>query len=115
MIKIKRVYEASSKEDGVVYLVDRLWPRGIKKENLKMETWLKEAAPSDVLRRWFHTEPTRWDDFCLRYHAELETKPSAWAPILEAARKGTVTLLYSARDTQHNNALALKEFIESKL
>jgi uncharacterized protein YeaO (DUF488 family) len=115
MIKVKRVYEAGSKEDGVIYLVDRLWPRGISKEKLKLDGWLKEAAPSDSLRRWYHHEPERWEDFCARYYAELETKSSALAPILDAAQKGTVTLLYSARDTQYNNAIALKNYIEAML
>jgi uncharacterized protein YeaO (DUF488 family) len=115
MIKVRRVYEAAIKEEGMVYLVDRLWPRGIKKEKLKIDGWLKEAAPSDSLRSWYHHEPERWNDFCERYYAELETKHSVLVPLLEAAQKGVVTLLYSARDTQYNNAIALKNYIDVKL
>lgn len=115
MIKVKRVYDPPSKEDGKRYLVDRLWPRGIKKEALQLEGWLKEVAPSDELRQWFGHDPAKWEAFQRRYFAELEAKPEVWRPLLEAARTGTITLLFSARDEQHNNAVALKAFLEQFL
>lgn len=115
MIKIKRAYDKQEPGDGVRYLVDRLWPRGVKKAELKIDGWLKDVAPSPELRKWFAHDPQKWPEFRRRYLAELDRKPDAWAPILEAARRGAVTLLYSAHDPEHNNAVALKEYIESKL
>jgi len=115
MLKVKRVYEAVERSDGTRFLVERLWPRGMKKEDLKMEAWLKEAAPSNDLRRWFGHDPPKWIDFQKRYRAELAGNPNAWKPILEAAKQGNVTLLYSARDMDHNNALVLKAFLEKRL
>ena len=115
MIQVKRVYEPASRLDGARYLVDRLWPRGLKKETLALEGWLKELAPSDKLRKWFNHDPAKWGEFQRRYFAELESKAEAWRPLLEAARQGTVTLLYSASDEAHNNALALKDYLEAKL
>lgn len=115
MLKIKRAYEDAQRGDGIRFLVDRLWPRGIKKEELQMNAWLKDVAPSPELRRWFGHDPARWQEFQQRYRAELETNPEAWEPILEAARQGEVTLLYSARDTEHNSALLLKSFLEERL
>ncbi len=95
--------------------MDRLWPRGVKKEQLCLDGWLKEVAPSDELRHWFGHDPAKWEVFEERYFAELEAKPEAWRPLLEAARQGTVTLLFGARDEEHNNAVALKSFPEEKL
>jgi uncharacterized protein YeaO (DUF488 family) len=114
MIKLKRVYEEEAPDDGVRYLIERLWPRGIKKESLHIDGWLKDAGPSTELRKWFSHDPAKWEEFRRRYFAELDRAPETWAPILEAARKGTVTLLYSSHDTEHNNAVALKEYIEHK-
>ena len=114
-IKTKRVYEKPGRDDGVRYLVDRLWPRGVKKEDLNLDAWLKEAAPSDALRRWFNHDPKRWDAFRRRYYSELDAKPEAARPILESARAGAVTLLFSARDETYNNAIALKEYLIGKL
>jgi uncharacterized protein YeaO (DUF488 family) len=111
MIAIKRVYESVQKTDGKRFLVERLWPRGMRKSELVMDGWLKEAAPSTELRQWFHHEPEKWDEFQARYTKELESHPEHWAPILEAARHGKVTLLYSAHDTEHNNALVLEHFV----
>jgi uncharacterized protein YeaO (DUF488 family) len=110
-IKIKRVYEKQAADDGRRFLVDRLWPRGIKKEALQVEAWLKDAAPSDRLRKEFHHEPEKWDDFKQAYFAELEANPEAWQPLLEAAQAGPVTLLYAAKDEQYNNAAALREYL----
>ena len=96
-------------------LVDRLWPRGVRKEKLELAGWLKEVAPGDALRKWFKHDPARWSEFQRRYAAELESNPQAWQPTLEAARKGNVTLLFAAKDAEHNNAVALKAFLERKL
>jgi uncharacterized protein YeaO (DUF488 family) len=112
MLKIKRVYEAADSSDGKRFLVERLWPRGMKKEALKMDAWLKAVAPSDGLRRWFGHDPLKWEEFQQRYRAELAGNPAAWAPIVQAGQQGDVTLLYSAHDTEHNNALALRTFLE---
>ena len=109
------MYERAQASDGTRFLVDRLWPRGIKKEELKMETWLKDVAPSPELRKWFAHDPARWQEFQKRYRAELRANPEAWKPILEAAKKGDVTLLYGARDTEHNSAILLKAFLEEHL
>ena len=107
MLKVKRVYESAAADDGARFLVERLWPRGMKKEDLKMDAWLKDAAPSDSLRRWFGHDPLKWKEFQERYRAELVKHPDSWRPIVEAGKHGNVTLLYSARDIEHNNALVL--------
>ena len=115
MIHTKRVYEPASKSDGKRFLVDRLWPRGVKKEALKLEAWLKDVAPSNELRHWYSHDPARWKEFRRRYFAELKAQPEAVQRLLEAARQGDVTLLYSARVTELNNATALKEYLEDRL
>ena len=115
MVQIKRVYEPADPADGARFLVERLWPRGIKKEALKIQAWLKDVAPSTELRQWFSHDPAKWTEFQRRYRTELKQNPESWAPLVTAARNGTVTLLYSAHDATHNNALALKKFLESKL
>jgi len=115
MIRIKRAYEAYAKEDGARFLVDRLWPRGMKKEALHMEAWCKDAAPSNELRHWFNHDPAKWKDFQRRYRAELTASPAAWQPLLDAGEQGDITLLYSAHDTEHNNAVALKAYLEEQL
>lgn len=112
MIRLKRVYEKPERTDGARFLVERLWPRGIRKADLRMDGWLKEAGPSDPLRRWFSHDPRKWALFQRKYFAELESRTNAWEPILKAARHGPVTLLYSAHDEEHNNAVALKWFLE---
>ena len=113
-IRLKRVYEPPSPEDGHRYLVDRLWPRGLNRANAQLDAWLREIAPTDSLRRWFGHAGERWEEFRRRYFAELDARPTAWQPLLEVARKGTVTLLYAARDVAHNNAVALKEYLETQ-
>ena len=115
MLKTKRVYEPAEPGDGVRFLVDRLWPRGIKKEKLEMEAWLKDVAPSPSLRRWFSHDSAKWAEFQKRYRAELESNPDGWHPILQAAQQEDVTLLYSARDTEHNSAVLLKEFLQEQM
>jgi uncharacterized protein YeaO (DUF488 family) len=115
MIRIKRVYDEPGPEDGLRFLVDRLWPRGVRKEELPLDGWLKGVAPSDGLRHWFGHEPDRWEEFCRRYHAELEGNGEAWRPLLEATRGHDVTLLFSAHDPERNNAEALRAFLEKRL
>ncbi len=115
MVKIKRVYEPPEPDDGARFLVDRIWPRGTKRDSLKLDSWLKDVAPSDTLRKWFAHDPAKWDEFRRRYSAELDAKPQSWQDILGIAREGNVTLLYSARETEHNNAVALKEYLERQL
>jgi uncharacterized protein YeaO (DUF488 family) len=112
MIRIKRVYDPPAKEDGARFLVDRLWPRGMKKEALHVAAWYKEVAPSNELRRWFIHDPAKWKEFQRRYQAELTANREAWQPLLDAAEKGDITLLYGAHDTEHNNAVALKAYLE---
>ncbi|MDR3726496.1 MAG: DUF488 domain-containing protein [Terracidiphilus sp.] len=111
MIQLKRVYETPCSEDGARFLVERLWPRGVKKSSLPIDAWLKDAAPSGDLRKWFHHDPARWNEFRQRYFIELKQNPASWLPLFEAARHGTVTLIYSSHDSEHNNAVALKEFL----
>jgi uncharacterized protein YeaO (DUF488 family) len=115
MIQITRAYEDTSESDGERFLVERLWPRGIKKENLHVEAWLKDVAPSTELRRWFQHDPAKWTEFRHRYFKELEKHPDAWQLLLSHARRGRVTLVYSSHDTEHNNAVALKEFLDKQL
>lgn len=115
MIQVKRVYEAADPRDGARFLVERLWPRGVKKEALPLDGWLKEVAPSTALRQWFGHDPARWAEFQRRYAAELDTAPDGWAPLVAAARRGAITLLYSARDTEHNSAVALRDYLEREL
>ena len=115
MLKLKRVYEPASREDGQRFLVERLWPRGVRKTSLHLDAWLKDVAPSAELRQWFSHDPKKWDEFQRRYRAELERHPEVCDPILEAARRGTVTLLYSSHDSEHNNAVALRDYLETKL
>jgi uncharacterized protein YeaO (DUF488 family) len=115
VVRVKRVYESISRSDGTRFLVERFWPRAVKKEKLKLEAWLKDVAPSDSLRRWFGHDPAKWEEFQHRYKAELQANPGALQPIMEAAKQGNVTLLYSARDTEHNNALVLKAYLEECL
>ena len=112
-IYTKRVYDAVASSDGTRLLVERLWPRGVKKVSLKISDWLKDVAPSTELRQWFSHDPAKWDEFRHRYFSELRVNPDAWRPIIEAAHSGAVTLIYSSHDEQHNNAIALKEFLKA--
>ena len=114
MIKLKRAYEEPEDSDGVRYLIDRLWPRGLTKAALKIDGWLKDVAPSQALRRWFNHDPEKWSEFRQRYFDELDARPDTWTTLVEAARKGPVTLVYSAHDTDHNNGVALAEYLRTK-
>jgi uncharacterized protein YeaO (DUF488 family) len=111
MIRVKRTYDPPARGDGWRVLVERLWPRGMKKEALAADAWLKEVAPSTELRKWFNHREDRWEEFQRRYWDELKKNPDAWRPILDAGRRGTVTLLYSAHDTVHNGALVLRDYL----
>jgi uncharacterized protein YeaO (DUF488 family) len=114
MINLKRAYDPARSTDGTRLLVERLWPRGITKTSLKVKSWLKDVAPSAGLRKWFSHDPAKWDQFRRRYFDELKANPDTWQPILQAARRGTVTLVYSSHDTEHNNAVALQEFLQRR-
>ena len=111
-ISCKRVYDPVEKADGYRVLVDRAWPRGIKKEDLALDDWRKELAPSTELRKWFGHDPQRWAGFYQRYHAELRDCDEAVQALLKACDGQPLTLLYAARDTRHNNAVALKMYLE---
>lgn len=115
MINVKRVYDPASAEDGQRFLVDRLWPRGVKKEALKFEAWYKDVAPSNELRQWYGHDPDKWCEFNERYFAELDDEPEAWHPLLAAARKGNITLLFSTRELERNNAVTLRAYLEKRL
>jgi len=112
--RIKRIYEPPAKDDGLRVLVDRLWPRGIAKEKARIDLWLKEISPSDALRRLVHADPTKWDEFVTAYRRELAQVPAktAVAELRKQVRSRPVTLLYAARDETHNNAVALKNWLE---
>ena len=110
-IRIKRAYSAAA-DDGTRVLVDRLWPRGVSKEKAHLDLWLKEIAPSTELRKWFHHDPTLWDEFRQRYVHELENNPEAVSRLSALVHDGRVTLIYGARDEEHNEAVVLKEYLE---
>ena len=115
MIRLKRVYEPAGKDDGKKFLVERLWPRGVTKKEFADAIWSKDIAPSTELRKWFAHDPKKWAEFQRRYRAELKQHEATLEPILEAARRGTVTLLYSSHDTEHNNAVVLRDCLETWL
>jgi len=115
MLKPKRAYEPASRYDGQRFLVERLWPRGVKKASLHLDAWLKDVAPSTELRQWFGHDPKKWEEFRQLYRAELERHPEVCDPILKAARGGAVTLVYSSHDREHNNAVALRDYVGMKL
>lgn len=115
MIRLKRAYEPATSDDGVRVLVERLWPRGVKKTRLKLDSWRKEVAPSADLRKWFGHQPEKWAEFRHRYFAELRAHRAAWEPLLSAARRGRVTFVYAAHDENRNGAVALKAFLDRRL
>jgi uncharacterized protein YeaO (DUF488 family) len=114
MVKLKRVYDPVSRADGSRFLVERLWPRGQSKAKLHLTAWLKEVGPSTELRQWFNHDPLKWSQFRTRYFRELDSHPAAWRPILTAAKRGAITLVYSSHDEEHNNAVALKDYLGTK-
>ena len=115
MLKLKRIYEAPEASDGYRVLVDRIWPRGVSKEKAQIDLWVKEIAPSDALRKWFGHDPERWEEFQRRYRKELQ-KDIALTNQLQQLEKqhGTLTLVYSARDEDHNQAVALRTFLDRR-
>ena len=113
MIKIKRVYEKPEDEDGIRILVDRLWPRGLTKEKASIDLWLKDIAPGTELRKWFGHDPSKWDEFRKRYCQELKNNIEQGLLLKQQMKKGTVTLVYGAKDEEHNEALVLKELFNS--
>ncbi|MEM0120310.1 MAG: DUF488 domain-containing protein [Thermoprotei archaeon] len=114
-IKVKRVYEQRAEADGYRVLVDRIWPRGLSKEDVRVDVWLREVAPSDTLRKWFAHDPAKWEEFKSRYAKELESNKE-FERLLQLVRgKEIVTLVYSAKDTEHNQAVALKTLLEERL
>ncbi len=117
MIKIKRAYETTERQDGYRVLVDRLWPRGVRKSDLVLDDWIREIAPSTELRKSFAHDPEKWSEFQRRYKAELRAKASRekLAKLAKRAARGTVTLVYSAKDTEHNNAVVLKKLLDREL
>jgi uncharacterized protein YeaO (DUF488 family) len=113
-IRTKRVYEKAEGSDGFRILVDRLWPRGLNKENAEIDLWLPEIAPSNSLRKWFSHDPEKWEQFRDRYFKELDSKRESILNLRQYSKKGTLTFLYGARDTRFNNALALEEYLTGK-
>lgn len=115
MMKLKRAYEPVSSTDGKRLLVERLWPRGLSKKRLNLDGWIRNVAPSTELRKWFGHEPAKWKQFRNRYFRELDSQPESWRPIVSLARHRTVTLIYSSHDERHNNAVALRDYLRSKV
>ena len=113
-IAVKRVYEAASVADGFRVLVDRVWPRGFSKERADIDLWLKSVAPSTELRKWFDHDPSKWREFKLRYFAELEAQPTGLDELMDRASDSVVTLVFSAKDEQHNQAVALREYLNGE-
>ncbi len=113
-VRIKRVYEEPSEADGVRILVDRLWPRGISKATARIDFWSKEVAPSNELRKWYHQRPGEWEEFKVRYFAELDAGPAGLDELVVRVRQGGVTFVYSSKEPDHNNARALREYVESR-
>lgn len=111
-VRLKRAYAAPEASDGFRVLVDRLWPRGVAKQGARIDLWFKEVAPSAELRKWFGHDPERWSEFRRRYFAELDQSPEAVALLAGHTQRGVVTLVYGARDTQHNHARALAEYLK---
>jgi uncharacterized protein YeaO (DUF488 family) len=114
-IRLKRAYDEYSQEDGYRVLVDRLWPRGISKEKLHIDDWLKEIAPSNELRKWYGHDPEKWDQFKQRYYKELKDKEQLIQGLLQRIEAGPITLVYSTKETEYNNAVALKEYLLSQI
>ncbi|QVQ52125.1 DUF488 family protein [Spiractinospora alimapuensis] len=113
-VEIMRVYDVvhgRATPRGATFLVDRLWPRGVRKDSLSLDDWTRDAAPSTELREWFNHDPARWEEFRRAYHTELDQKPDAWRPIREALRSGPVTLLFATSDAEHSNAVVLREHL----
>ncbi|WP_313114083.1 DUF488 domain-containing protein [Aequorivita sediminis] len=114
-IQIKRIYEEASKDDGYRVLVDRIWPRGVSKEEAKLDKWMKEIAPTSDLRKWFNHKEERFDDFSKKYNKELEKHSELVTELLQKSKKNKLTLLFGAKNTKHNQAIVLKQHLEKKV
>ena len=114
-MRLRRAYDPAGRDDGYRVLVDRLWPRGVRRDDLHVDEWCKDVAPSTELRRWFGHDPSRWPEFRRRYFEELREKEQVWRPLLSRARRGRVTFVYAARDEARNGAVALKQFLDRRL
>jgi len=112
VIQLKRVYEKSESSDGIRILVERLWPRGLSKEKAKVDIWLKDAAPSTELRKWFNHDPSKWEEFKKRYYDELQKKEQVLKNVIGHQHKEKVTFVYASKEEEFNNAVALKEYVE---
>jgi uncharacterized protein YeaO (DUF488 family) len=115
VITLSRVYDEETTGRRPRFLVERLWPRGVRRADLQLDAWVKDVGPSTELRRWFGHEAEKWDEFRRRYFAELDGRPEAWEPLRAAADAGDITLLYSSHDAEHNNAVALREYLMARL
>jgi uncharacterized protein YeaO (DUF488 family) len=115
LIQLKRIYEQSSDQNGLRVLVDKLWPRGLRKNEVRLDIWLKEIAPDDELRKWFFHDPDKWEEFRKRYLKELEQNEEYVQKLIEKAKETDLILLYAAKNERFNNAIVLKEYIESRL
>lgn len=113
-IRLKRAYDPPEKSDGTRILVDRLWPRGVTKQKAQIDYWPKEVAPSTELRKWFHHDPEKWDEFKVRYYQELDSQPEIVDQLIEVIKKGIATFIFSAKDEKQNNATALKEYLAKR-
>ncbi len=114
-IRLHRVYDHERPVRGKAFLVERLWPRGARRDELSLDGWCKDAAPSTELRRWFAHDPQKWTEFRRRYTAELDANPDGWQPLVDAATTGDITLVYSSRDREHNNAVVLRDYLLTHL
>ena len=114
-VRLARVYDDERHESDRTFLVERLWPRGIRRDQLVIDGWCKDAAPSTALRQWFSHDVAKWTEFRRRYTSELDAHPAAWEPLATAAREGPITLLYSSRDREHNNAVVLRDYLITHL
>lgn len=110
-ISLSRVYDHEPHRAGQTFLVERLWPRGVRKDAVELDGWLPDVGPSHELRKWFSHDPARWEEFRRRYFAELDAHPRSWQPLVQAAAAADMTLLYSSRDQEHNNAVALRDYL----
>jgi uncharacterized protein YeaO (DUF488 family) len=115
VISLVRAYDHEAPAAGKVFFVERLWPRGVRRDDLRLDAWVKDVAPSTQLRQWFGHDPAKWDEFRRRYRAELDASPQAWQPLLDAARSGDVTLVYGSRDREHNSAIVLRDYLLAHL
>jgi uncharacterized protein YeaO (DUF488 family) len=115
VITLWRVYDREPRSPGTAYLVDRLWPRGVRRDAVALDGWLKDVAPSDALRQWYGHDPAKWAEFRRRYFAELDANPDAWRPLRDAADAGDVVLVYSSRERERNNAVALRDYLQGQI